>query len=269
LHTILGYLIADLGVRLLPARLADRVGVWVARAVFALRPPARRTAERNLQRLDPRLAPARRRWLARQTFEHFALSLMDFLRLGHRRSPSWADAVAVRGRHHLERALSERRGVILLSAHVGNWEWGAAFVAAAGAPLCVVARPHPNRWVEGFFRRRRRDVGVATLEGRPVWPTAAGALRRGEWIALLGDRGSSPASASVCGWAAALARRTGAVVLPAVMVRVAPRRYAACFGAPLTPAQCAGGGYRASMRRFLRRYPAQWCAFEKVPAGWA
>ena len=73
----------------------------------------------------------------------------------------------------------------------------------------------------------------------------------------------------MCAWTAALARRTGALVLPAVMVRIAPRRYAACFGAPLTPAQCSAGAYRAAMRRYLKRYPEQWCAFEALPAGWA
>jgi lauroyl/myristoyl acyltransferase len=142
-------------------------------------------------------------------------------------------------------------------------------VAAAGAPLRVVARPHPHRWVDRFFRERRREAGVETLDARPVWGSAAGALRRGEWIALLADRGPAGGSSSVCAWAAVLARRTGALVLPAVMVRVAPRRYAACFAAPLTPSACAGGAYRATMRRFLRRYPSQWCAFEPLPAGWS
>ena len=267
MHTILGYWIADLGVRLLPPWLADRLGVWLARGVFVLRPRARRAAEQNLLRLEPRLDPSQRRRMARASFEHFALTLVEFLRRGHGASHGRADVVVVRGRRHLERALATGRGVILLSAHLGNWERGAAFVAASGASLRIVARPHPNRWVDGFFRRRRLRMGVETLEGRPLWTRAAGALRRGEWVALLGDRaqgGSAP-----CSWAAALARRTGALLLPAVMVRVAPRRYAACFGAPLTPASCAAGGYRAAMRPFLRRYPTQWCAFEALPSGWA
>jgi len=266
LHTVLGYLIADLGVRLLPAGLADRLSVWLARGVFALRPPARRAAELNLSRLAPGIPPQRRRRLARMAFEHFALVLVDFVRGGDRRAER--DAVVVRGRRHFDRALSARHGVILLSAHVGDWERGAAFVAASGAALNVVARPHPHHWVENFFRQRRRQAGVATLDGRPLWGHAAGALRRGEWVALLGDRAPG-ATSSMCAWAAALARRTGALVLPAVMVRVAPHRYAACFGAPLSARDCADGGYRDTMRRFLRRYPSQWCAFESLPSGWA
>ncbi|HET9327662.1 MAG TPA: hypothetical protein VFQ05_12920 [Candidatus Eisenbacteria bacterium] len=266
MHTVLGYLIANLGVRLLPPWLADGLSVWLARGVFALRPPARRAAELNLERLDPGLPPKRRRRLARMAFEHFALVLVEFLRGGHGRDAR--DEVIIRGRRHFDRALGQKRGVILLSAHIGNWERGAAFVAAAGAPLSVVARPHPHRWVDGLFRRCRRRAGVETLDGRPLWAPAAGALRRGEWIALLGDRATG-ATSSVCAWAGALARRTGAMVLPAVMVRTAPNQYVACFGAPLSPRDCASGGYRDAMRRFLRRYPSQWCAFESLPAGWA
>jgi hypothetical protein len=110
---------------------------------------------------------------------------------------------------------------------------------------------------------------VETLRGVPLWSPAASALRRGEWVALLGDRPALGAQDSMCAWAGALARRTGALVLPGVMVRVGPRRYRACFGAPLTAEQCATGGYGAAMRRYLRRYAGQWCAFEALPAGWA
>src|SRR6185503_10018357 len=227
----LGYLTVDLVVRVLPAPLADGCATGCARLLFALRPPARTRLEANLARLDPALAPARRRALARQAFEHFALSLLDVVRLGRLDSRTLDDAIEVRGAEHLERARASGRGVIVLSAHLGNWERGAAWLAARGTPVHVVSRPHPDPWVERLFARRRRARGVTTLTGRPLWPAAARALRRRECVALMGDRAG--ARGPVCAWAAALARRTGAVVLPAVMLRVAPGRYAACFEPPL------------------------------------
>src|SRR5580765_620204 len=77
----IAYVTADLATRLLPARLADRLAVGLARAWFALSPPARRRLEANLARLRPRLGAAERRRTARLTFEQFALSITDFLRL--------------------------------------------------------------------------------------------------------------------------------------------------------------------------------------------
>ena len=264
---ILGYLMADLAVRVLPARFADGLGLVVAHLAFAARPPARATLEANLGRLMPGTTATARRTTARRAFEHFALSLLDFLRLGRLDGRALGEAIEVRGAEHLERACAAGRGVILLSAHLGNWEWGAAWLVARGTRLSVIARPHPNPWVERFFARRRFGRGVAMLFGRPLWPRAARALRRREWVALMGDRRS--AHGSGWAWAAALSRRTGAIVLPAVMLRLARGRYAACFDPPLSAEACSGGAYRAAMHRQLVRDPGQWFAFEPLPEGLA
>jgi len=263
--SVLGYLLVDLAVRAVPSRVADRSALGLARLAFAVRPRSRAALEANLSRLLPHASAAERRARAREAFGHFALSLLDFLRLARLDAGALERAVEVRGAAHLERAQAAGRGVIVLSAHVGNWEWGAAWLAARGQRVSVLARPHPHPWVERFFARRRSARGVGVLRGRPAWPDAARALRRREWVALMGDR-CCPGG-SVWGWAAALARRTGAVVLPAVMVRLSPGRYAACFEAPLTPEACAQGAHKAALQRQLARHPGQWFGFEPLPAG--
>ncbi len=260
---VLGYLIADSLVRVLPAGIADRLARALAGLAFALRPPARAELEANLARLMPESPTSARRDRAREAFDHFALSLLDFLRLGRLDERTLAVAIEVRGAEHLETARASGRGVIVLSAHLGNWEWGAAWLAANGARLSVVARPHPHPWVERFFARRRLARGVGMLRERPLWPGAARALRRREWVALMGDR--CCADGSAWAWATALARRTGALVLPAVMIRLAPGRYAACFEAPLTSEGCAAGDHRAAFHRQLERHPGQWFGFQPLP----
>jgi len=262
---VLGYLIADRLVRALPIGIADRVAVVLAGLVFAARPRARAALEANLARLMPDAPPAARRAMAREAFDHFALSLLDFLRMGRLDQQTLTEAIEIRGAEHLEHARAAGRGVIVLSAHLGNWEWGAAWLAAHGERVSVVARPHPHPWVEWFFARRRLAHGVGMLHERPLWPGAARALRRREWVALMGDR--CCADGSAWAWAAALARRTGAVVLPAVMLRLAPGRYAACFDPPLTYEACAGGAHRAAIHRQLERNPGQWFGFEPLPDG--
>jgi KDO2-lipid IV(A) lauroyltransferase len=265
----LGYRIADALVRGLPPRAAEALAVGLARLAFGLRLPARRTLERNLRHL---LGPVRRecvRGPAREVFEHFALSLVDFLRLARARAGSFEGTVEVRGAEHLDAARASGRGVILLSAHLGSWEWGAAYLASRGARVHVVARPHPSQAVDAFFARRRGRFGVGSIESRPLWTRAAQALRRREWVAVMGDRATPGARHSPCAWAAALAARTGALVLPAVMVRMRDGRHAACFERPLSPDDCLRGGYRDAIRRYLERYPGQWCAFEPLPEGLA
>jgi len=273
----LAYSVADLVVRTVPAPLADRVCVALARLAFHAGIPARHAQEANLARLlggAPRSAIRAR---ARESFEHFALAFSDFLRLDSIAPETLADAVDVQGEEHLEAARAAGRGVIVLSAHLGNWEWGAAWLAARGPRVHVLARPHASARVERLFRRLRRGWGVAMLPAHAPWREAARVLRRGEWIAVMADRpargrpsGARPGSA--CAFAAALARRTGALLLPAVMIHRPGRRYAACFEPALVledaPAavrsHAPGDDVGTLLRAVLKRYPGQWCAFEPV-----
>lgn len=267
------YQLADVLVRVLPARVADRLGIGLARLAFAAHLPARAHLVRNLARLLGRSPDPGLEAVAREAFDNFALTFTDFLRLGHADPARLAGAIEVHGAEHLEAARASGRGVILLSAHLGNWELGAAWLAAQGARVNLVARPHPSPWVEGFYARRRDVWGVRRLPGRPVWRGAAAALRRREWVALMADREAAgrgtPRPRSVCAWAAALSRRTGALVLPAVIVRRADRGYAAYFERPLEPAAVRAEGFVESLRRHLRRHARQWFAFEAMPEGMA
>src|SRR6266516_800283 len=105
----LAYLAADLVVRLLPPGLADRVCVALARAAFHARLPARRVQEANLVRLlgEPPGPAIRAR--ARESFEHFALSFCDLLRLERIGRDALQGAVEIRGERHLEAARSSGR----------------------------------------------------------------------------------------------------------------------------------------------------------------
>jgi KDO2-lipid IV(A) lauroyltransferase len=277
------YRMADLVVRLLPAALADRVCVALARLVFHAGLPARRAQEANLARLLGDATRAAIRSRARESFEHFALALSDVLRLDSMAPEALAGAIEIHGGEHLEAARAAGRGVILVSAHLGNWEWGAAWLATRGLRVHLVARAHGSPGVERLFRRLRRGWGVSVLPADAPWSEAARALRRGEWVAVMADRpalglgkaGPASRSNSACAFAATLARRTGALVLPAVMIHLPGRRYAACFEPALALARTAAGARAgdagpgadvgAILRRVLRRHPGQWCAFEPVP----
>ena len=258
---------ADAAVRVLPGGASEMLGRWLAHAAFSLPLPARSAAIGNLGRLEPQAGRDLSRGRARASFEHFALSIVDFLRLQRMGPAALAEAVEVRGAEHLEAAESSGRGVIVVSAHVGNWEWGAAFLAARRAGLHLVARRHRDDALERFFARRRARFGVERLDGRSLWLRASALLRDREWVAVMADRPVSD-RATGCAWAAALARRTRAVVLPGVCIRTAPGRYAACFAGPVDPAQ-ASGGVADALRQLVARAPEQWCAFEPLPGGLA
>ena len=262
---VLAYRAAAAGAGVLPAPVADALATSLARLSFAVRVPARGAQEANLRRVLPGLAPCERRACARGAFVSFALAFTRFLRRGRVDAP-----LPVVGREHLDAARASGRGVIVLSAHFGDWESGAAAIAAEGVPIHLAARPQPEGTLERMFAARRSGAGVDVLPVASAFASMAGILRRREWVALMADRGASRSGgASICAWAAVLAQRTDALVLPAVCVRDAHGVLTLHVESPLAPERCRDGAFRDTLRSWLARWPEQWAAFEPLPEGLA
>ncbi len=266
----LAYRAAEGVVGLLPRPTTEFLARAAAHAAFVAGVPARRHLEANLARLLPAEAPERRRRHARAAFEHFALSFVDFLALSRQSRQGLLDAIDVRGLDHLEAARRSGRGVLVLSAHLGCWERAAAWLAATGPPVALAARAH-EPGVERLFARRRGAFGVHVLPAAARLSHVSGALRRGAWVAVMADRGATgeARSGSVCEWAGALARRTGAIVLPMVTVRDRDGRHALLVGPVLDAERCRAGALRGRLREWLREHVDQWSAFEPLPEGLA
>jgi KDO2-lipid IV(A) lauroyltransferase len=135
------------------------------------------------------------------------------------------------GQEHVDRALADGNGLIVLTPHIGSFEVAAQAYAAhygvQGHPLTVLFRPPRQRWLRELVVASRVRPGLAAA------PTTLGgvkqlvkALKSGHCVALLPDQ-VPPAGQGV--WApffgreaytmtlsAKLAVQTGATVLVAV-----------------------------------------------------
>ena len=113
----------------------------------------------------------------------------------------------------------------------------------------------------------RRHWGVGVCEGAPLWSQASRLLRGRGCLAVMADRGPQPGSDPLRPprWAAALAHRTGAPLVPGVIVRRPGGGYTVFLEPELSPEECRGGAWRRVLERYVRRYPEQWFAFEPGP----
>ena len=247
---------------------------------FALNPKSRRAVMANLRHvLGPSVSEAEVRMVARRTFRNFALSIADFLRFPRISRKSLARMAEGEALDVIERELRSGRGVILLGAHVGNWELGGAMLALSGFRLSAVALPHRNALIDRFFVKRRRRKGIKVVPSRHATSELLGALRRNECIAILGDRNVLGrgiereffgAPAVVPYGHVALSLRTGAAIVPAFIIRERGTRFRLCVEEPIRP----GSGARAFedalshclkvMEKYVREYPDQWCTFEPI-----
>lgn len=268
----------------LPRRARVAMASAVGAAAMRAFPAERRVMEANLARVLPEADAASRAALARQVFRHFAVCFVDLL-VANRR-PRAADRLLARveGRERL--ADPGGRGLVVLTAHLGNWDLAGRLLARHLArPTHVVLAPEADADVERFLRRG--DGGplrfVTRREPTDALPLLA-ALRRGEIVGLQGDRalgGRGDVRVPFFGAPAAfplgpflLARAAGATVVPAFCVLGADRRYTITIGEPIP---LAGGEHEAlrcwvrALEAAVRAHPEQWFNFFDVwsvsPAG--
>lgn len=154
-------------VSLLPLRAASALGGWLGRVAFALSGAERKKALASLERAG---LPAT---LARASFEHlgrcaFELACVRQIDARFDEVVEWTkDDRAV-----LDAALARGRGVVFVSAHLGNWELLARRVAHAGYPCHTIAKETTDPRTTALVERFR-----ASAKLQSIWRGREGAAR--------------------------------------------------------------------------------------------
>jgi KDO2-lipid IV(A) lauroyltransferase len=165
----------------LPAPLQRGLGRALGGLAFHLARHRRHVAETNLALCFPDRPATERARLLRAHFRSLGLGLVETAMAWWTPESRLRQGVTVEGLPHLEAALDQGRGVLLLSAHFTSLEIGGRLLALF-APFHVLYREHRNPLFEEVMQRarrrhfrkaiRRRDMRalVASLkENLPVW----------------------------------------------------------------------------------------------------
>jgi lauroyl/myristoyl acyltransferase len=182
------------------------------------------------------------------------------------------------------------RGLILITAHIGNYEVGSMMPAQKEGRRVHLVRepegdPEAQAYVKGVldrFSQHRFEEHFAT--GDPSLGLALlAALRRGDIVALQGDRPRTGAPAipvrlfgrpfELPHGPAALARVAGVPMLPVFVFREGRRRYRIVFRPPIevertapreTSIARAMEQVAAEIEGAIRREPYQWFCFRRL-----
>jgi KDO2-lipid IV(A) lauroyltransferase len=236
----------------------------------------RESVRRNLSRVLARGGSHRLDAVLSRVFTNFARCFSDLLTVNQASVETSRYLESVSGEEHLVAAALPGHGLVVPTAHLGNWELGGRLLAARwGRPTHVVLSAEEDPAVEVLLRRDGHGVRFVT-RGAPTASLALlAALRRNEVVAVQGDRATGgPADLRVpfFGSPAAfplgpflLARATEAPVLPAFCVLGRNARYRIFLEAPIW---VKPGGEEAGLRqlvtvmeRYVTSYPDQWFNF--------
>jgi lauroyl/myristoyl acyltransferase len=270
--------------RHVPRRLARSIARRVARGYFWARSKYLNAVRANLAVILGRSEDSGvvRGIAGTMVSSHFS-AWLDFLHFASRPARESARLVeSVVGFSRIVEARQKGKGVLLLTAHLGNWEVGGFMLAQVKIPIHVVLVPDIFPGVERVRRRLHRLAGVNEIPiDRSFVPTLAvmRALEENGVVAMQGDRDFNNTGIAVpfFGHEAyfprgplRVAMATGATVLPAFIIQVPDGRYRAVVEEPLTVER--EGDREAALRtnlqryvsileRYVRKFPEQWYCF--------
>lgn len=178
--------------------LRDRRRGWftsdaIADAFLALHPSYQKALRGNAaQVLGCSPEEPRAEILARAASRNHLRGWVDFFHFGPQAPEvALAHLASFQGEQHLREAMAQGRGVILLTAHAGNFELGALLLRVWGLQIHTVYKPDRFPAVERLrasLRAQGGVVGIPVGEGPFATLSLVGHLRQGHLVGMQGDR---------------------------------------------------------------------------------
>jgi len=217
----------------------------------------------------------------RKIFKNFSIYLVDFLRFGKLNLEYVKKYVNVVNRNYIDEALKKGKGVVILSAHLGNWELGGAVLGILGYPINVVALDHTNKFVTDFFVNQRRKNNERVISIGMALKKCFVALKNNELLAIVGDKDFTNNGVTVKFFEketilpkgpAVFSLRTGASIVPAFVIRDEGQNCRLIFDKPIE--YSPGGNFEEDvvkltqccstvMENYIRKFPTQWYCFRR------
>jgi KDO2-lipid IV(A) lauroyltransferase len=186
--------------------------------------------------------------------------------------------ITFEGLENFQKAYEKEKGILILTAHFGNWEWMAAlFPLQSHHPVHVVVRPLDSRFLDSMVEQLRMRTGNQAIPKQKAMGQILRLLKAGEIVGILLDQNMAwqegvfvdffGEKACTNTGMALLALKTGTPVLPAFNIRQKDGRYRVVIE-PEIPLVRTGDKERdvtentqrftQIIERYVRNYPDQW-----------
>ena len=209
-----------------PHRAAIAIGGWLGLAVKKFSPARVDRARARCSRILG-VSSEEAEQIVSESYSHFGRALVEFIRMPQMIG-KLEELISLEGEEHLREAFARGKGVILLSAHIGNWEYAAALLASRGFPLYAIGAEQRDYRITNAIEELRRSAGVKPLGKGFDLKGALSCLKKGEGLCILLDQDAKemgivspflgfPASTPV--GPLKMARKFGSAVVPAHLIR--------------------------------------------------
>lgn len=260
----------------LPRKIALSFGVFLGSVAYWFATEQRAIAEKHINLSLELTDRASTKSVVRRSFQNLGKNFIEFIRFPNTSSENKREIVTFEGKAHIDDALAQGKGAIILTGHFGNWELLAANLVKQVAPLTPVARRLRSRRLDTLVRRWRVAAGYSTIDRDNAARDILRCLKRNELIGVLADVDTSVAGVFVDFFGrpaytpyspVAIALKTGTPVLPTFIIRQPDDSHRVIVEPPLKLKTTGDRDqdflvntqmFTEIIESYVRRYPEQW-----------
>lgn len=247
-------------IRVMPAGLVSGAGALLGLTAYVADRNHRQVANENVAAAFPARPAKERRRIVRGAFKHFGRLLFELLKFSTLSPEAMLKRVEFEGEERVQAAYARGKGVLFVTGHFGYWELQAMVHALRLPPMAVIARALDNPALNQLLEEMRTRTGNSVIYRQGTMRRVMRQLQAGEGVGVLIDQHilgrdaiyvdffDRPAATTSA--VAALALRTGALVVPLFALPLGRGRFRMIYEHPVEP---PSEGSEHPLREFTQR----------------
>jgi KDO2-lipid IV(A) lauroyltransferase len=266
----------------IPKKYIVKAGNILGSVAYLLDTRHRRIVRRNLQFAYPEWPMNKIKKITLKTFQSTGITVLEICQMTCFSKEDILGKVRINGKENLLNTIKNPKGILMISAHIGNWEMSHLFVSIyIQKSLLVVVQNQPV-FIERIIHKLRTSTGNTIISKRGAMTKLVRTLRKGKMVGLLIDQGTSRREGvdvtffghktNATYAASLLAARYNCPVLPVYCIREPDAKLTVVVEPPLklhktddvrSDLQTNTQIMTDSVEKIVSLYPEQWLWFHK------
>ena len=158
---------------------------WIYGSVISYH---RKDALDALARAFPEKSERERRQILDRMYRNLGMNLLETMRFPSRTDEQLKALIRVEGEDIVKELLGRGKGLIFLSAHIGNWDLMCTIAPRFGYPLTIITKDIKNKAVNELWMDIRQRFGLRFVPAHNSYRQCLTALKKNELVGFILDQ---------------------------------------------------------------------------------
>lgn len=186
--------------------------------------------------------------IIKKSYNNLLYNLFEFIENQTLDLEGFNKKIKVENEHFMQDAIDQKRKIVLITAHYGNWELGSSFIPVKYGSTTIVGRLLNNKYLNEDLLKARNNHNATMLSTKEAGKGLIKALKKGDIVGLVIDQHNTAGlpvqflghKVKLIDSTARLSSKYNAIILPVFFTMDSFGEYTAKFYEPLEPSDFEG-----------------------------